>query len=141
MLTCTLNAQTRQWFEAERADAQFELEMNMHAESMMDAPRATRLSSPSLELIEPEIMPMSDMDITSCMSAITDLALLNPANHCTVSIRAKTLRSGAEAVLALLAYAHSPPGSQFECPADVTVEGHQNIEPICFLDVRTDFHM
>lgn len=148
VLTCTLHAQTSQWDQAEQADAAFELEMDRHAESMLDERRAVRAHLPSM-VIEPEIMlvpevdaePMSDAEITKCMKPITCLAQFNPANHCAISIRANNLRSGAEAVLALLEYAHSPPGSRFACPADVAVGGHLNMQPICFLDIRTDFQM
>lgn len=123
--------------------------MVRHAESMLDRPRAIPTRLHSTGLIEPEILPMSEMDIipmsdteiTRCLEPITNLAQFNPSNHCAISIRAENLRSGAEAVLALWEHAHSLPGSRFECPADVIVGGHRNMEPICFLDIRTDFQM
>lgn len=113
---------------------QFEIDMDTHAESM-------HRRSPSIEIVEPDILPMSDADITRCMNPITRPAKFNPASLCRVSFEADTLRSGAEAVLALLHYAHSPPGSLLSSPTGVRFDRYPDLQPICFLDVRTTFHM
>lgn len=108
--------------------------MDMHEESM-------RRRSPAFEIVEPDILPTADVDITLCMAPITGPAKFNLANPCIVSFQADTLRSGAEAVIALLQYAHSPAGTPIECPMGVEFLDYQGIQPICFLDVRSSFHM
>lgn len=98
-------------------------------------------NSPSPEVAEPDILPATDVDTTLWMAPITRPARFNPANPCLVSFNADTFRSGAEALIALLQYAHSPPGTLIECPPGVTFQDYDGIQPICFLDVRSSFHM
>lgn len=125
----------REWNDMDDDDTvQFEIDMDTHEESM-------HLRSPSIEIVDPDILPMSDADISRCMNPITRPAKFNPANPSRVSFEADTLRSGAEAVIALLHYSHSPPGSLLNGPSGVRFDDYLNLQPICFLDVRTTFHM
>ncbi|KAF7964887.1 hypothetical protein HWV62_1933, partial [Athelia sp. TMB] len=102
-----------------------------------------RIRSPSVEIYDPDPMlqplsVISDRDLARWLSPVTGGDARFRSNVATVHIEADDLRSGARAVIAVLQHTHTDVGQTFELPDGVTQCYAEGIEPVSFIDQRTN---